>query len=232
MASPADMGGAPQRERIFNAPWPPLLIAALLPVLFFLQIRHPDEAGLIYRYGFLPSDLAAGRVDGLITHMFLHGSWAHVGMNAIGALAFGAPVARWLGRPGVGALGFFAFYLLCGAIAAGGYGLLHADSPAPLIGASGGVFALIGGATRLMGSRGRLAPPWARPVLMASAAWIGVNLFIGLTGFAPGAEGASVAWEAHIIGFVAGLLLIGPWTAMFGAPPSRIDSPAGLGDAP
>jgi len=44
-----------------------------------------------------------------------------------------------------------------------------------------------------------------------------VNLLLGLTGLTPGTEGAPVAWEAHIIGFFAGLLLISPvaWAAAF-----------------
>jgi membrane associated rhomboid family serine protease len=46
------------------------------------------------------------------------------------------------------------------------------------------------------------------------AAWIVVNLLIAVTGYAPGAEGASVAWEAHLGGFAAGLLLIGPLAAI------------------
>jgi len=29
--------------------------------------------------------------------------------------------------------------------------------------------------------------------------------------FTPGAEGAAVAWEAHLAGFLAGVLLIGPF---------------------
>src|SRR5690606_1067751 len=104
-------------------------------------------------------------------------------------------VARLLNRPVLGAVGFFAFYILCAAAAALGYGLLHPDSASPLIGASGGVFGLIGAATRLLGTGGRLARPWGRRVLMTAAAWIGVNLFIGLIGFAPGAGGVAVAWE-------------------------------------
>ena len=41
---------------------------------------------------------------------------------------------------------------------------------------------------------------------------VAFNLLIGLTGFAAG--GLSIAWEAHIAGFVAGLLLIGSFTRL------------------
>jgi len=42
-------------------------------------------------------------------------------------------------------------------------------------------------------------------------AWILINAVLGLTGLTPGTAGAPVAWEAHIIGFFAGLLLISPF---------------------
>jgi len=44
-------------------------------------------------------------------------------------------------------------------------------------------------------------------VLGFLAVWFGVNLVFGIGSIAIGAEGASVAWQAHIGGFLAGLLL-------------------------
>lgn len=195
----------PPREKIFNAPFLPLLIAVSMPVLFFFQERLPDQ-GL--SMAFRPADLWRGEWAGLITSMLLHGGWAHVAMNAIGALTFGAPVARMLER-GAGPLIFVGFYIVSGALAALGYGLLHPYSDAPLVGASGAVFGLIGAATRLMGGHGRVLPLLHPTVLKASAAWMTVNLIVGLIGLAPGAEGARIAWEAHAVGFVFGLLAVG-----------------------
>ena len=53
----------------------------------------------------------------------------------------------------------------------------------------------------------------------------------GLIGLAPGMEGALIAWEAHAFGYLAGLLLVGPWTRLWGARPQPFDSSADLGDA-
>ena len=39
------------------------------------------------------------------------------------------------------------------------------------------------------------------------AVWFGVNIIFGVGSIAIGADGASVAWQAHIGGFLAGLLL-------------------------
>jgi membrane associated rhomboid family serine protease len=44
-------------------------------------------------------------------------------------------------------------------------------------------------------------------VIAFVAVWFGINIIFGLGSIAIGTEGASVAWQAHIGGFVAGLLL-------------------------
>ena len=46
-----------------------------------------------------------------------------------------------------------------------------------------------------------------RRVLSFLAIWFGVNIVFGLGSIAIGTEGVSVAWQAHIGGFLAGLLL-------------------------
>jgi membrane associated rhomboid family serine protease len=38
--------------------------------------------------------------------------------------------------------------------------------------------------------------------------WIAMNVFFGIFGGTPGAEGQPVAWAAHIAGFVFGLAAI------------------------
>jgi membrane associated rhomboid family serine protease len=48
------------------------------------------------------------------------------------------------------------------------------------------------------------------PVIGMGAAWVIVNLLVGVLGVAPGMGDAQVAWEAHLFGYAAGLLLIGP----------------------
>lgn len=184
-----------------------------MPVLFYLQERLPDQ-GL--SMAFVPAALWRGEWLGLFTSMLLHGGWAHVTMNAVGALAFGAPVARLMER-GPGPLVFILFYIASGAVAALGYGLVHPDSASPLVGASGAVFGLIGAATRLMGGQGRVLPLFSPMVLKASAAWMVVNLIVGLIGMAPGADGARIAWEAHAVGFVFGIIVIGPVGGWFAA---------------
>jgi membrane associated rhomboid family serine protease len=218
----------PTHEPVLNAPPVAVLTAASMPVLYWFQARLPDE-GL--SYAFRPSSLWDGHWwPGLITSMLVHGGWAHVVMNAIGALAFGTPVARLLPGP-KGVAGFLVLYIVCGVLAAAGYGLVHPDSFDALVGASGAVFGLMGGAIRLLGRRsGRLRSLFNQRFLITAGVIMAVNAATGLVGLAPGAEGARIAWEAHAFGFVAGALLIGPLARMFAQRRETFDSSDDLRD--
>jgi membrane associated rhomboid family serine protease len=48
-------------------------------------------------------------------------------------------------------------------------------------------------------------------------AWTIANVVLGVTGMTPGAAGMPVAWQAHLAGYVAGVLLIGPFARLAGA---------------
>lgn len=204
--------GKPPREKAFNVPLVVLLIALSMPVLFYFQRQLPDMG---MSMAFAPADLEQGRWGGLLTAMLLHGGWTHAIMNAVAAVAFGSPVARLFGGR-MGPTVFLLFYVACGVLAALGYGLIHWGSTEPMVGASGAVFGLIGAATRLMGGQGRVLALTDRHVIGAAIAWMAVNAVTGLIGYAPGAEGARIAWEAHAVGFVVGLLAIGPLARLFG----------------
>jgi membrane associated rhomboid family serine protease len=208
-----------------------VLVAASMPALYLVQERIPGAAMSL---GFRPSSLWDGQWwPGILTSMFVHGGWAHVAMNAVFALAFGAPVARLMGGT-KGVLGFLLFYVSCGLVATVGYGLIHPDSPHSLVGASGAVFGLMGAAIRTLGGPVRgpaLRPLGDRRFLTTAAAIMAVNAVAGLAGLAPGMEGARIAWEAHAFGFVCGALLIGPWARAFDSRRSAFASPPDLGDA-
>lgn len=210
-------GGAPQ-EPLFNAPWPALALVALIVVGYALQSQTPLAAWML-SYAFSPAQLSQGDWVGLVSSLFLHGNWAHALMNAAFALAFGAPVAAYLGVRIGGALLFFAFYIVCGVLANLGYAGLHLHQQAVLVGASGAVAGLMGAASRLMAGQGALGPILSKPVLGMGAAWLAVNLLIGFIGSAliPGAQGMGIAWEAHIAGFIAGVFLMSPvaWMARY-----------------
>ncbi len=204
---------APQTEPhqpVVNAPLVAVVLTLALPVLYFFQLRLPDEG---FDLAFSPARLQGGDPQGLISSIFLHGSWAHVLMNAIGLLAFGAPVARVM-KGAAGAAGFVAFFIICGVVGALGYAAMNLGSPIPMVGASGGVFGLIGGSLRMATPHGPILPLNHPAVLSRAAMWAALSVVVGLMGL--GATGGRVAWEAHLFSLVAGVLLVGPAAWLFG----------------
>lgn len=221
------MTDAPPRERLFNAPLVSILVVISIPALFIVQRELPDGGVSL---AFRPASLLDGQWwPGLLTAMFVHVGWTHAGMNALGALAFGPPVARRM--PGAaGAVGFLLFYMACGVVAALGWGLLHIESQNLGAGASGAVFGLTGAAIRLLGRRdGGLRSLTDRRVLTISAVLMGMNVVVGLIGLMPGTASAGIAWEAHAFGYLFGLVAIGPWSRMFSGR-TGFDSKADPGD--
>jgi membrane associated rhomboid family serine protease len=219
----ADAARTGRRERIINAP---LAVTGLILALVAAHAARVWTGASIEPFAFTSEDLAQGGYAQLVTYLFVHGSWAHVLMNAAFTLAFGAPVARYFGETMRGALVFLGFFLVCGVIAAAAYGgyvdLLARLAHGPpvrwaLVGASGAASGLMGGAVRLIQGHGRVGRLGGRTVLIMSAGWIAINFVLGASGLTPGAGAAPVAWEAHILGYFAGLLLIGPFGVVAGA---------------
>jgi membrane associated rhomboid family serine protease len=213
-------------EPAIRAPWPVVLLVAAILLSYLLQSTARDETDLVVHFGFAPVMLDQGLYLPLVSALFLHGGWAHVGMNALGALAFGAPSAKLLGlgyqsAPGrariLGGLAFIGLFLISGVLGSLGYAIIHSHSQTLLIGASGGVAGLMGAASRMMDRPIGLAPLRSRSVIAMAAAWILVNLLMGLTGLAPGTQGLPIAWEAHLFGYAAGLLLIAPLGRLMGS---------------
>jgi membrane associated rhomboid family serine protease len=205
----------PAREPVFNAPWQAVAVVVLIVGGYAVQTLFPVDA-ILAAYAFAPINLAPGRWETVITSIFLHGSWAHAMMNGAFALAFSAPLARLFGPKLEGALLFFGFYVLSGVLANLGYAAVHPHGQVLVVGASGAVSGLMGAAARLIGGEGRVGPIFSRTVLGMGGGWIAINVIIAVFGgsFMPGAGNAGVAWEAHIAGFIVGVLLIGPFARL------------------
>ncbi len=196
---------------MFNAPWPAVVLAGAIVAAYVWQINAGGDA-LLEQYGLSAAALREGRYGVLITSLFLHGGWAHDLGNAAFALAFATPVARRMGADAKGAAIFFIFYLVCGLISGLVFAAFHGSDATIAAGASGAVAGCMGAASRLMGPGPGLAPFRSRPVVSMALAWVGVNAIFGLifVGWSPGSGGAPIAWEAHLGGYAAGLLLLAP----------------------
>jgi membrane associated rhomboid family serine protease len=171
----------------------------------------------------------------LLTYAFLHGGWTHLGLNGVWMVAFGTPVAR---RFGAGRfLLFMAVTAVWGAIA---HWLCHLYDFAPVVGASAAISGLMGAAVRFMfqGEQGfqdnSAAPPLRlaavfrdRRALSFIVVWFVTNSLFGAGAISFGLTDAPVAWQAHVGGFVAGLLLF-PWFD----PIDASDADGSVGDPP
>ncbi len=241
------------RQPAVNLPWVVLaLIGAFVAVHLLRTVILPEReawrltlelAFIPLRYS-LPPEIAHVRLPGglwtavaaPVTHMFVHGGWGHLAVNSLWLAAFGSPVARRLGP-----LRFLALMAACGAGGALLYLLLHWGAPALLIGASGGISGLMGAAVRLVFAGGaglaqgmRRDLSVVRPLTLAEALldprprafiliWLAINLVFGLIGIGSGEQVSAIAWEAHLGGFLTGLVAF----PLFDAP--RRSGPAGQG---
>ena len=217
-----------KREPIFNVP---AVILILIGVQIAIEIIRAyvlsDEGNLrvLFDFAFIPARYSEPEVALLspyagywtpMTYSLLHGGWTHLLMNCFWLLAFGAVVARRIGP-----IRFICLFIL-GAI--GGalvHYLAHAGELVPMIGASASVSACMGAAVRFAFPKGgsfardashlplqSLAEGFQnRQVIIFIAVWFGINLIVGAGLISIDGSGSSVAWEAHIGGFLVGLLL-------------------------
>ncbi len=211
----------PRREPVFNLPRVVMAFIAVCVVLHLIRLYALDveqDFALLLRTAFIPIrysgqfplDIYAFTTP--VTYSLLHGSLAHLTINMIWLAAFGSPLANRLG-----AVRFVLFWVATSIAAAALHYLLHMSDQSPLVGASGAISGMMGAAARfgfrLDRSSGRAA--FGGPVLPVSAVlrsrgvvtflivWFVVNLVTGIVGVGADAD-SSIAWEAHIGGFLVG----------------------------
>jgi rhomboid family protein len=155
----------------------------------------------------------------VLTSMFLHGSWLHLLGNMLFLWIFGDNIEDRLGRAR-----YLLFYLFCGYVAGYGFALANPDSAEPLIGASGAIAGVLG-AYLVLYPRARVwgLVPFLFFIPLRLPAWVVLGLWFVLQAFYSAGYGVSevgtVAYLAHVAGFVAGALLALPLRANTPPPP-------------
>lgn len=142
----------------------------------------------------------------IFTCMFLHGGWMHLIGNMLFLWIFGNNVEDRLG-PAL----YTLFYLATGVCG----NLLHTFFEpvyVPLVGASGAISGVMG-AYLLLYPHARImaiVPVGYYPLTMSLPAWIYLGFYILMQNIFPvlGGNPSSVAYWAHIGGFVSGMALI------------------------
>lgn len=188
-------------------------------VVFSQQLIMTDEQLHVFAftYGLIPARLMYYLPQGnylvallpLITYQFMHGGWLHIISNMLYLWVFGDNI-----EDRVGHVRYLIFYLLVGSLAGLTQVFIDQGSTIPIIGASGAVAGILG-AYLISCPRARvlaLVPLFfiftlaELPAVIFLGFWFILQVF---TGVASIGMNISVAWWAHIGGFVAGLVLVG-----------------------
>jgi membrane associated rhomboid family serine protease len=228
--------GPPARQPILNLPSVIIgCLAVLIGIHVGRAVLLSPEADfdLLLRFAFIPlrvmdPETIGAAVPGgpaaawwsFLTYSLFHADWAHLVFNSLWLAAFGSPLAWRFGSSR------FLLFSAAGAIAGALlYLAFNSTELQPMIGASAAISAHMAGACRFVfaagGPIGGFASPSAyripaaplsvvmrdRRVLAFLGVWFGLNLFFGFLAGGSGFASGPIAWEAHIGGFLAGLLL-------------------------
>ena len=214
-----------------------LLIIINIVVFIFLQQSATNEL-FTFTYATVPAEILTGKdiygsipftnpINGdieyahygqspwpvyatLITSMFMHGGWAHLGGNMLFLWIFGDNLEDEMGHGR-----YLIFYLLCGVLAS----LSHVFSSAyfgqnpyiPSLGASGAISGVLAG--YMIQHPTRRVHVWllfgiiSLPAFLVVGLWFVFQIINGY-GALGGNEAGGVAYAAHIGGFIFGLLLV------------------------
>lgn len=216
-------------------PWVTLLLISVNVLVGVLVAFDGDcgQASVIGRFGLIPAtvigpdevDLGAcgiaesAGVGAIVTHMFVHAGWLHLGGNMLYLWVFGDNVEDRLGH------GRFAvLYLGSGVAAALAQVVVSASLGTPLVGASGAVAGVLG-AYLLSFPRARVASLLTFPLSLLAfvlpsrlnilvlaivelPAWIVLAGWVWLQLQGLSMPSGGVAYAAHVGGFVVGMLLL------------------------
>ena len=204
--------------------------------VFFLELSQPNLNDWVFAWGAIPCFVVASlhasthatcNVQGqvgqysaqnspplsLITSMFIHAGWLHILGNMIFLWVFGDNV-----EDATGHLGYLLFYFICGIGAGLGQVLADLQSAIPSVGASGAIAGVLGAYLVLYprASVQTIIPifiiPWIVriPAFVLMLFWFATQLISSNLFTVANATGGSggVAYMAHIVGFVLGVVLI------------------------
>jgi membrane associated rhomboid family serine protease len=167
------------------------------------------------QWAIIPSQLTtnfAPEAITLLSAMFLHGSWLHLGGNMLYLWIFGDNIEDRMGKAR-----YIIFYLLGGLVASAAQIIIDPNSVIPNVGASGAIAGVLGGYLILY-PKARILTLVIRfmtqvPAFVVLGFWFVLQLFqgVGSLGVMTDAQQGGVAFFAHIGGFVAGMILVKPF---------------------
>ena len=245
-----DTGGQP------GIPWVNVAIIALNVIVFLYQLVDQNFTN---GYSTVPAEITQGidivgvrqlvLPDGttatidegpgpnpiwltLLTSMFMHGGWLHIGGNMLFLFIFGDNIEKAYGH-----IKYLIFYLVCGIVAGLAHVLSQPDSIIPSLGASGAISGVMAAYLVLFPTNRvrvllTLGVIWLRPIAVPAVVMIGIWALLqfvnGIGSIAVTDQTSGVAYWAHIGGFIAGALitlLAKPFLDRGTSAPSRVAAP-------
>ena len=226
----------PASEPIFNVPAAVTVTIAALVLVHVVRawvLTPEQDIELLLRFSFIPARydatvLAQGAVPGglgaeiwtFVTYAFIHGDATHLGLNGVWLLAFGTPIARRFG-----AVRYALFFAVTATAGAAAHLATHQNAFVPMVGASASISGFMAAAMRFafqrsgpLGLLGRSEAAYRVPALPLGAVlrdprvlaflgvWFALNLVFGIGSLSLDGGDQAIAWQAHIGGFLAGLL--------------------------
>jgi membrane associated rhomboid family serine protease len=181
-----------------------LIAMNLMAFLYELQMSGRELRVLAHTYGVVP---AVFEWRSLLTSLFLHAGWLHLGGNMLYLWIFGDNVEDRLGR-----LRFALFYVACGVAAALAQVATNPRSATPMIGASGAIAGIMG-AYFVLYPRSRVLTAVFLivyldlieiPAIVFLGIWFVMQLFSGVGSLGAQTADGGIAFLAHVGGFIAG----------------------------
>ncbi len=189
-----------------RVPWLTFVLASANIYIFWRTSSSPDFDRIKLAWGFIPQ---FGCLATLLTHMFLHDNWAHLLGNTIFFLVPGMKL-----EDAIGPRRFALVYLTGGFAANAAHAYLASDLPAPMIGASGAIAAIVGAFMTLYPTSRMIfwiLPPLPLTIMLPAWFFLGFWFFreLGMGYFMriAGVESPIAVW-AHVGGFLYGAALM------------------------
>ena len=179
----------------------------LLMLLLNATGRGDASNAIIYTFGLIPRLVVHGYVYQLLTYAFIHDGFLHLFFNMLMLWMFGSMIERHFGSRQ-----FWEFYLfgvfgagLTSVILAYSFaGLVHTWPDTPIVGASGGIYAVLMAAAMLYGDQEVFLFPF--PFTMRLKYLVAILALIALISSLGG--GNNVANVAHLGGLLFGYLYL------------------------
>jgi len=198
----------------YSTPYVNYLLIAINVLVFLYQVMlGPTEEKFVYQFAVIPAQLTSGidlgDITDLITSMFMHAGWAHIGGNMLYLWIFGDNVEDSMGH-----WRYLIFYLAGGLAAGVVHVITNPNSQLPTVGASGAIAGVLG-AYLVLFPRSRVLTLVTLgyfirmikvPASVVLGLWFVLQLFNGVLSLG-GPDVGGVAFWAHVGGFVAGFLL-------------------------